>query len=86
MTLDEVPPVLTVPEAAKLLRVGRNQCYEAIARGELHAIRVGRSIRVPRAALERLLVDPSKKMTAVGSTSAAVREGGDGTPGSWQRA
>lgn len=48
------PPFLTVQEVATYLRIGRNQCYAAIARGEIPAIRVGRSVRVPRAALLRL--------------------------------
>jgi excisionase family DNA binding protein len=49
------PLVLTVEEAAKLLRIGRTAAYEAARRGELPTIRVGRSIRVPRAALDRML-------------------------------
>ena len=44
--------LLTVPEAAKLLRISRNLAYELVARGEIPAIRLGRVIRVPRAPLE----------------------------------
>ena len=44
--------MLTVHEAAALLRISRNLAYELVARGELPAIRPGRVIRVPRAALE----------------------------------
>lgn len=47
--------LLTVPEAAKVLRIGRNLAYELIARGELPSVRLGRAIRVPRSALERWL-------------------------------
>jgi excisionase family DNA binding protein len=39
------PEVLTAREAAAILRVGRNQLYQAVARGQLGAIRIGRSIR-----------------------------------------
>lgn len=49
------PDFLTVPEAAAWLRIGRNQAYQAITRGEIPAIRLGRSVRVPRAALLRLI-------------------------------
>ncbi len=49
------PHVMTVPEAATFLRVGRTACYEAVRSGQIPSIRIGRSIRVPRAALERLL-------------------------------
>jgi excisionase family DNA binding protein len=53
--LATLPEVLTVREAAAILRVGRNQLYQAIARGELDAVRIGRSIRIPKHALLDLL-------------------------------
>jgi excisionase family DNA binding protein len=48
---------LTVEEAATLLGIGRNSAYQAIARGELPALRIGRRLLVPRAALERHLAE-----------------------------
>jgi excisionase family DNA binding protein len=53
--LARLPEVLTAPEAAAILRVGRNQLYQAVARGELGAVRIGRSIRIPKHALLDLL-------------------------------
>jgi excisionase family DNA binding protein len=47
MTLGRLPEVLTVREAAAILRVGRNQLYQAVACGQLPAVRIGRSIRIP---------------------------------------
>jgi excisionase family DNA binding protein len=47
--------VLTVPEAAQLLRVGERSVYAAVHRGELPAVRIGRRIVLPGAALQRLL-------------------------------
>jgi excisionase family DNA binding protein len=58
-TLDQLPDVLKVREAAAILRIGRNQLYEAVARGELHAIRIGRTIRIPKQALLDLLATGS---------------------------
>jgi len=49
----------TVPEAGRLLGIGRGQAYEAVARGEIPAIRFGKRLVVPRAALERLLAGPA---------------------------
>lgn len=46
---------LTVGEAAKILGVGRNLAYEAVARGEIPVIKVGKRLLVPKAALEKLL-------------------------------
>ena len=40
--------LLTVPEAARLLRISRNLAYELVARNELPAVRLGRVIRVPK--------------------------------------
>ena len=41
-------PLLTVAEAAELLRVHPNHVYELIRRGELPHVRLGRVIRLPR--------------------------------------
>ncbi len=53
---------LSVPEAGKLyFDLGRNASYQAVQRGEIPAIRIGRHLRVPIAALERLLDSVSAK-------------------------
>ncbi len=46
---------LTVDEAAARLGIGRNAAYAAVKRGEIPALRLGKRILVPRAALDRLL-------------------------------
>ena len=48
----------SVEEAAAALGIGRRLAYEAIARGELPAIRVGRRLLVPRVALAAMLSGP----------------------------
>jgi excisionase family DNA binding protein len=59
--LATLPEVLTAREAAAILRVGRNQLYQAVARGELAAVRIGRSIRIPKQALLDLLAAASPR-------------------------
>jgi len=49
----EPPLLLRAHEAGRLLGLGRSTVFELIARGELPAVRIGRAVRVPRAALER---------------------------------
>ena len=49
------PDVLTVEEARKRLRLGRNAIYDAITRKEVPSIRLGRKILIPRLALDRML-------------------------------
>ena len=45
--------LLTIPQAATLLNVGRSTVYELIAKGELPSVSVSkRSLRVRKAALE----------------------------------
>lgn len=51
-----LPLVLTIEEAAEVLRIGRTAAYEAARRGELPVVRIGhRTLRVPRHKLEALL-------------------------------
>lgn len=47
--------ILTVQEAAALLKVGKNSLYDAIGRGEVPHRRIGRKIRLSREALMRWL-------------------------------
>lgn len=46
---------LTVEEAAGLLGISRAFAYEAVRRGEIPSIRIGRRVLVPRVALDRLV-------------------------------
>ena len=51
---------VTVEEAGRIIGVSRGSAYEAVKRGEIPVIRIGKKIRVPKAALERLLnVEPA---------------------------
>lgn len=47
--------VLNVVEAAKFLRVGKDQLYEAIGRLEVPHRRIGKTIRLSRSALVKWL-------------------------------
>lgn len=48
---NELPPILTVPEAAAFLRIGRTAAYEAVRLGLIPSVRLGRLVRIPRDAL-----------------------------------
>ncbi len=45
----------TVEEAACILGISRNSAYEAVRRGELPTIRIGRRILIPRSRFEDFL-------------------------------
>jgi excisionase family DNA binding protein len=55
---------LTVAEAGRVLGIGRNAAYDAVARGQLPAIRIGKRLVVPRAALDRLLTFEGERAKA----------------------
>jgi excisionase family DNA binding protein len=48
-------PLLTINEVAAALRVSKMTIYRLVQAGELPAIRIGRSIRVPASALRAYL-------------------------------
>ena len=53
---EETPLTLSVPAAGKkYFGLSRNGAYDAAARGDLPTIRIGRLLRVPVRALERML-------------------------------
>ena len=65
MALDDLPEFLTVEEAARVLRISRTSAYLLAqrwryTRGEsvLPVQRLGRLLRVPRSAIERMAVSP----------------------------
>ena len=62
LPFDELPDFLTVEEAAAVLRIGRGKAYELArvwratgGREGLPVVVLGRSLRVPRDGLRRLL-------------------------------
>ena len=39
--------LLSIPEAADRLSIGRSKFYELVAAGEVEVVRIGRAVRVP---------------------------------------
>ena len=86
MTSPELPDLLTVEEAARLIRVGRTKAYAMAyewratdGRSGLPVVDFGHVLRVPRQALERLLgvelhaVAPSPRPTAAPTSAPTDR-------------
>jgi excisionase family DNA binding protein len=57
----EHPVLLTVKEAAALMRVGRDTTYAMVASGQIPSVRLGRQIRIPRSALIAHLENESRR-------------------------
>ena len=54
--LKDYPEVLTVPEAAKVLRIGKNKAYELAKTGKLSTIQLAGKILVPKTRLVAFLM------------------------------
>ena len=48
---------VTVPEAAKLVGISRNHCYELVKQGIIPSIRLGNRIVIPKIALDKKLAE-----------------------------
>ena len=63
MAAEQIPfsevSFLTVAEVAAIMRVSKMTVYRLVHSGEIEAIRVGRSFRVPRQAVDQYLRDAS---------------------------
>jgi excisionase family DNA binding protein len=59
MASNDMGRTMSVAEAAEILGIGRNAAYEAVKTGQIPAIKIGKRILVPRAALDRLLAGNS---------------------------
>ena len=53
--LEDLPMVLSIPEIANVLGIGRNTAYALIRDGVLYSVRVGRQIRVSKVEMLRYL-------------------------------
>ncbi|MDP6549174.1 MAG: helix-turn-helix domain-containing protein [Dehalococcoidia bacterium] len=55
--MDSQRLLLTIPEVASRLGLGRSLVYQLVMKGEISSIKVGRARRVPVTALEQFILD-----------------------------
>lgn len=55
MTLQDLPPTISVEQAGELLGISRRSAYRAASAGELPTIKLGRRLLVPTARVLELL-------------------------------
>jgi excisionase family DNA binding protein len=70
---DGPPELLSVAQAALRLGVGRTLAYDAIGRGQLRSVKVGRRRLIPADALAELAA-PSKQRTGAADTARPSME------------
>lgn len=51
ITSENLPVVLSVQQLAEVLQIGRNSAYDLVKSGQIRSIRIGKTIRIPQAAL-----------------------------------
>lgn len=74
--------LLTIPEAAERLGIGRSTAYELIAEGRLETVHIGRACRVPVDGLRRFVESLRSSTTGgtmKGTASVSRRTYGDPT-------
>lgn len=52
ITQHDSKTILTVKELAEYLRIGRDSAYGLVRSGQIRSVRIGRQIRIPRAAVD----------------------------------
>lgn len=55
---ENLPVVLSVQQLAEVLQIGRNSAYDLVKSGQIRSIRIGKTIRIPQAALLEYLNNP----------------------------
>ena len=73
--------LLTMVEAARVLSIGRTTMYELVDAGEIDVVHIGRSARVPIAAVEDFVERHRRAGTTVRSTKSAARAEQELDPG-----
>lgn len=53
--ISQLPLVLTIDDLISVLHIGRNKAYDLVKTKQIQSLKVGKQIRIPRAALERYL-------------------------------
>lgn len=56
-SVDGLPLVLSVPQLAEVLHIGRNSAYQLVSSGQIRSIRIGKNIRIPQSAVLEFLND-----------------------------
>ena len=55
--MDAMPLLLTVPDAAAALGLGRSTVYQLVMTGAIPSLTVGRARRIPAAALDQFVAE-----------------------------
>lgn len=54
----DYPDVVSITELQSMLRISRNTAYELVRSGKIRSVKIGRTYRIPRSAVEDYLNTP----------------------------
>jgi len=69
--------VIDVVEAGRRLGISRSAAYQAVHAGQIPSVRIGRLIRVPLAALQRMLDQAGSEAASARGSAAMPLPSGD---------
>lgn len=58
--LEQYDDVISVKELCEILRIGRNRAYELLQTNQIKGFQMGRPWKIPKAAIEKYLIEHSK--------------------------
>lgn len=64
VTISDDRLVFTPDEVGPILKMGRNAVYEAMRRGDIPTIKIGRRWLIPKVALDRMLAEAGQPPNA----------------------
>ena len=70
------PLLLRVEEAARLIGMGKSKTWDLVNRGDIPSIKIGKSRRIPVAALERWIAEQSGECGSDSDQRAGGRDVG----------
>jgi excisionase family DNA binding protein len=62
--MNDLPLVLKIPDLMRVLSISRTLAYEVIHRQGFPAVRIGRTVRIPRDALMKWLEEQASRSAA----------------------
>ena len=65
MMFPDYPDIVTVPQLQMMLGIGRHAAYDLVKDGEIKGVKVGNTIRIPKANIIRYIVSDNLGTEAV---------------------
>lgn len=58
--LNQYSDIMSVPDVAEVLSIGKNRVYELLENNTIKGFRIGRVWKIPKAAIQEYIIEQSK--------------------------